>query len=50
LITGTISVEGKKKMLIGAFYLPPDKTDDTYLNNTKEEINTIRAKKTNFYI
>jgi hypothetical protein len=24
-------------MLIGAFYRPPDKTDDTYLNNIKEE-------------
>ena len=24
-------------MLIGAFYRPPDKTDDTYLNNMKEE-------------
>jgi hypothetical protein len=28
LITGTISLEGKKKMRIGAFYHPPDKTDD----------------------
>ena len=24
-------------MLIGAFYRPPDKADDTYLNNMKEE-------------
>jgi hypothetical protein len=38
LITGTISLEGKKKMLIGALYRPPDKTDNTYLNNMKEEI------------
>ena len=44
LITETISLEGKQKMLIGAFYRPPDKTDDTYLNNMKEEIHTIRAK------
>jgi len=44
LITETISLEGKQEMLIGAFYRPPDKTDDTYLNNMKEEIHTIRAK------
>ena len=31
-------------MLIGAFYRPPDKTDDTYLNQTQNEINTIRTK------
>ena len=49
LITGTISFEGKKKMLIGALYRPPDKTDDTYLNNMKEEIHTIRAKPQNIY-
>ncbi|XP_063416249.1 uncharacterized protein LOC134697892 [Mytilus trossulus] len=44
LLTGTINLEGKKKMLIGAFYRPPDKTDDTYLNKMKDEINNIRAK------
>ncbi|CAC5365120.1 unnamed protein product [Mytilus coruscus] len=31
-------------MLIGAFYRPPDKIDDTYLNKIKEEINATRAK------
>jgi hypothetical protein len=31
-------------MLICAFYRPPDKTDDTYLNQTQNEINTIRTK------
>ncbi|CAG2243813.1 unnamed protein product [Mytilus edulis] len=44
LLTGTINLEGKKKILIGAFYRPPDKTDDTYLNKMKDEINNIRAK------
>ncbi|CAG2232580.1 unnamed protein product [Mytilus edulis] len=44
LLTGTIALEGKKKMLIGAFYRPPDKTDDTYLNTVKEEISTIKSK------
>lgn len=44
LVTGTINLEGKNKMLICAFYRPPDKTDDTYLNNMKKEIHTIRAK------
>ena len=29
LVTGTICIEGNKKMLIGSFYRPPDKTDDT---------------------
>jgi hypothetical protein len=31
-------LEGKKKMLVGAFYRPPDKTDEDYLNKVKEEI------------
>ncbi|CAC5398880.1 unnamed protein product [Mytilus coruscus] len=44
LLTGTINLEGKKKILIGAFYRPHDKTDDTYLNKMKDEINNIRAK------
>ena len=44
LLTDTINLEGKKKILFGALYRPPDKTDDTYLNKMKDEINNIRAK------
>ena len=44
LITGSVSLEGKKKMLVGAFYRPPDKTDEDYLNKVKEEISTIKEK------
>ncbi|CAC5417359.1 unnamed protein product [Mytilus coruscus] len=44
LITGTINLEENKKMLVGAFYRPPDNTDDTYLNQMTNEINTIRMK------
>jgi hypothetical protein len=44
LITGSVSLEGKKKMLVGAFYCPPDKTDKDYLNKVKEEISTIKDK------
>lgn len=44
LVTGTISLEGKKQMIIGAFYRPPDKTNDDYLNKVKEEITNIRRK------
>jgi hypothetical protein len=38
------TLEGKKKMLVGAFYRPPDKTDEDYLNKVKEEISTIKEK------
>jgi hypothetical protein len=31
-------------MLVGAFYRPPDKTDEDYLNKVKEEISTIKEK------
>jgi hypothetical protein len=44
LITRSVSLEGKKKMLVGAFYRPPDKTDEDYLNKVKEEISTIKEK------
>ena len=44
LITGSVSLEGKKKMLVGEFYRPPDKTDEDYLNKVKEEISTIKEK------
>jgi hypothetical protein len=44
LITGSVSLEGKKKMLVGAFYRPPDKTNEDYLNKVKEEISTIKEK------
>jgi hypothetical protein len=44
LIVGSVSLEGKKKMLVGAFYRPPDKTDEDYLNKVKEEISTIKEK------
>jgi hypothetical protein len=44
LITGSVSLEGKKKMLVCAFYRPPDKTDEDYLNKVKEEISTIKEK------
>jgi hypothetical protein len=30
LITGSVSLEGKKKMLVGAFYRPTDKTDEDF--------------------
>ena len=45
LITGTISLEWKKKMLIGSFYRPPDKTD-TYRNKkaTKRQERLTRKK------
>ena len=38
------TLEGKKKMLVGAFYRSPDKTDEDYLNKVKEEISTIKEK------
>lgn len=44
LISGTINLEGKKKMAIGSYYRPPDKTNDSYLTQVKEEINNIRMK------
>jgi len=44
LISGTINLEGKKKMLIGSYYRPPDKTNDSYLNQVKEEISNTRWK------
>jgi hypothetical protein len=44
LIAGSVSLEGKKKMLVGAFYRPPDKTNEDYLNKVKEEISTIKEK------
>jgi hypothetical protein len=31
-------------MLVGAFYRPPDKTNEDYLNKVKEEISTIKEK------
>jgi hypothetical protein len=31
-------------MLVCAFYRPPDKTDEDYLNKVKEEISTIKEK------
>jgi methylmalonyl-CoA mutase cobalamin-binding subunit len=31
-------------MHVGAFYRPPDKTDEDYLNKVKEEISTIKEK------
>ena len=31
-------------MVVGAFYRPPDKTDEDYLNKVKEEISTIKEK------
>jgi ADP-ribosylglycohydrolase len=31
-------------MLVGAFYGPPDKIDEDYLNKVKEEISTIKEK------
>jgi hypothetical protein len=31
-------------MLVVAFYRPPDKTDEDYLNKVKEEISTIKEK------
>ena len=30
-------------MVIGAYYRPPDKTDDVYLSNTYEEFSALRA-------
>ena len=44
LISGTINLEGNKKMHIAAFYRPPNRTDDEYTNKASNEISDIKAK------
>ena len=44
LISGTIKTSQNKKMIIGSYYRPPNRTDDDYLIKTKEEISSTLRK------
>lgn len=51
LISGTIKATGRKKMIIAAFYRPPNRTDVEYLNDSKKEITALRNQsKRNIFI
>lgn len=44
LITGCIKTKSKKRIVIGSYYRPPSRTDETYLENTRSELLNIKAK------
>ena len=46
LIIGTIKV-GKKKMILGSYYRPPDKTDEDYLTSVQSEFLQLKKKSKN---
>ena len=46
LITGTIKV-GQKKMILGSYYRPPDKTDEDYLTSVQSEFIQLKKKSKN---
>ena len=43
LASGTIKV-GNKTMVITSFYRPPDKVDQTYFDDVKQEFNRLKTK------
>ena len=43
-LSGTLQLPQKKKMVIGAYYRPPDRVDEEYLYKTNEAISALRDK------
>jgi len=43
MITGSIKTKTKRKIIIGSYYRPPSRTDETYLQNTRSELLQLKA-------
>jgi hypothetical protein len=46
LISGTIQLPKGKKMVIAAYYRPPNRTDEVYLMETYNEVLDLKQKHT----
>ena len=44
LITGSVKIQGEKRLTIGAYYRPPDRMDDAYLEETREVFALLKKK------
>ena len=44
LISGTVSLSNQKKMTVAAYYRPPNRVDEEYINNTMEEISKLKSR------
>ena len=47
LISGTLIITKTKKMLLCAYYRPPDKTSEVYLQQVKDELSALKKKHKN---
>lgn len=47
LISGTIKLEGQKRMRVASYYRPPTQVDDQSTDKYKEEITTLRNRRKN---
>ena len=50
MISGTIKLEGRKKMVLVTYYRPPHQTDETINRLCKQEIMELRNKHTKRHI
>ena len=44
LISGTVTVEGNKTICIASCYRPPNRTDEAYIDMTRQEIDLLMGK------
>ena len=45
LISGTVTVEGNQTICIASYYRPQNRTDEAYIDNTRQEIDLLMGKK-----
>ena len=45
LISGTVTMEGNKTITIISYYRPPNRTDEAYVNKSREEFDSLLGKK-----